>query len=78
MASAVGCFGLLWLMTLVFAPESHTSNVPLSALGKCLERLPSRVSSGQNIGVSPSREDPRRAELGVKRTHSDGKMAAVP
>ncbi|XP_069815325.1 uncharacterized protein [Dendropsophus ebraccatus] len=51
--------------------ELHISNVPLSALGKCLEKIHPRVSSGQNIGASPNSEELRRAELGVKRTHSD-------
>ncbi|KAM3928578.1 uncharacterized protein RB166_006538 isoform 1-T6 [Leptodactylus fuscus] len=43
---------------------SHMSSAPLSSLGRCLEKLHPR-------GVTHSSEDPRRAELGVKRTHSD-------
>ncbi|KAM4028404.1 uncharacterized protein ACNLHF_023768 isoform 2-T2 [Anomaloglossus baeobatrachus] len=42
--------------------ESHMGPVPLSALGKCLEKIHSRISSS---------EEPRRTGLGVKRTHSD-------
>ncbi|XP_072010577.1 uncharacterized protein [Engystomops pustulosus] len=43
---------------------SPMSNVPLSALGRCLEKIHTR-------GVPHSSEEPQRAELGVKRTHSD-------
>ncbi|XP_056374750.1 uncharacterized protein LOC130272835 isoform X2 [Hyla sarda] len=46
--------------------ELHRGNVPLSALGRCLEKIQSRVSGGQNMAASPN-----TAELGVKRTHSD-------
>ncbi|XP_075070333.1 uncharacterized protein LOC142159384 isoform X4 [Mixophyes fleayi] len=53
--------------------EMQQSGVALSALGKCLDRSPARSSSGQNMGSSGFQrsEDPRRPELGVKRTHSD-------
>ncbi|XP_066440897.1 uncharacterized protein [Eleutherodactylus coqui] len=43
---------------------SPMSSVPLSALGKCLEKIHTR-------GVSHGSEEPRRGELGMKRTHSD-------
>ncbi|XP_044149692.1 uncharacterized protein LOC122938321 isoform X4 [Bufo gargarizans] len=46
------------------APVSPMGHVRLSALGKCLEKIQSR-------GVTHSSEEPRRAELGVKRTHSE-------
>ncbi|XP_040287339.1 protein KRBA1 isoform X7 [Bufo bufo] len=45
------------------APVSPMGHVRLSALGKCLEKIQSR-------GLTSS-EEPRRAELGVKRTHSE-------
>ncbi|XP_068091419.1 uncharacterized protein [Hyperolius riggenbachi] len=38
-----------------------------STRGKYLDRTPPRSSGGQNM----RKEEPRRAELGVKRTHSD-------
>ncbi|XP_077124040.1 uncharacterized protein LOC143781358 isoform X2 [Ranitomeya variabilis] len=47
--------------------EPHVGPVPLSALGKCLEKIHSRMSSGG----SHSSEESRRAGLGVKRTHSE-------
>ncbi|XP_073407333.1 uncharacterized protein [Dendrobates tinctorius] len=47
--------------------EPHMGPVPLSTLGKCLEKIHSRMSSGG----SHSSEESRRAGLGVKRTHSD-------
>ncbi|XP_075683975.1 uncharacterized protein LOC142652234 isoform X3 [Rhinoderma darwinii] len=51
--------------------ESHVSSVPLTALGKCLEKIHSRASSGQNVVAYHNREEPRRTELVVKRSHSD-------
>ncbi|XP_073533145.1 uncharacterized protein [Phyllobates terribilis] len=47
--------------------EPHMGSVPLSALGRCLEKIHSRMSSGG----SHSSEESRRVGLAVKRTHSD-------
>ncbi|CAJ0942278.1 unnamed protein product [Ranitomeya imitator] len=68
--SRVGAGLLLLLGTdlcTVIAAEPHVGPVPLSALGKCLEKIHSRMSGGG----SHSSEESRRAGLGVKRTHSE-------